>query len=297
MSPFLFVILMSVIIKDSVDLLGSEGKAKYSNGSLEAVLYADDTLLMSASSACLQELLDRVAEVGARYGMELHWSKFQLLQVNGEFKLRAPGGDDIPPKDMMTYLGATIYADGSLKRELNQKLGLAWADFCKLDRLWKHATLSTCRKIKILQAVVVTKLLYGLSSAWLNASEIRRLNGFYCRCLRVILRIKPAYISRVSNAEVVRQSSQRQLSRQLLEQQMLQYGKVARSPGQDVLRRLAFTPGSSQPAVARFVRRVGRPRNEWVAMLQREAWNMHPRADQLVHNEVSWRKAVHEYCC
>ena len=100
------------------------------------------------------------------------------MQIHDEFKLRSPNDDIIEPKDMMTYLGATVYADGSLKRELNRKLGSAWAEFQKLDRLWKHAVLPSCRKIRIFQAVVVPKLLYGLSSAWLNASETRRLMAF-----------------------------------------------------------------------------------------------------------------------
>ena len=45
------------------------------------VLYADDTLIIGASEARIQELLESVAGVGGRYGMELHWSKFQLLEV------------------------------------------------------------------------------------------------------------------------------------------------------------------------------------------------------------------------
>ena len=148
MSPFLFVILMTIVTQDSVDLLSPKGGMKYSQGSLEAVLYVDDTLLMSVNSSSLQELQDKVAAVGARYGMELHWSKFQLMQIHGQFQLRSPSGDVIEPKDMMTYLGATIYADGSLKREMNQKLGVAWAEFRKLDRLWKHVVLPACLKIK-----------------------------------------------------------------------------------------------------------------------------------------------------
>lgn len=50
MPPFLFVILMTIVTQDSVDLLSPEGGMQYNQGSLEAVLYADDTLLMSANS-------------------------------------------------------------------------------------------------------------------------------------------------------------------------------------------------------------------------------------------------------
>ena len=148
-------------------------------------------------------LLEALAAVGGKYGMELHWSKFQLLEVNGKYHLKAPGGDSIPPKPFMSYLGCSIYADGKMKTELNSKLGAAWGAFNNLARVWKHTTLNTTRKIQIFHAVIITKLLYGLSSAWLNVREIRWLNGFYCRCLRVILKVPPAYFSRVSNAVVL----------------------------------------------------------------------------------------------
>ena len=72
---------------------------------------------------CVQEFLDPVAAAGLKYDMELHWSKFQLLQVNGTYKLKAPDGSAIEPTQVMKYLGASIYADGGLKCELNTRLG------------------------------------------------------------------------------------------------------------------------------------------------------------------------------
>ena len=87
------------------------------------------------------------------------------------------------------------------------------------------------------------------------------------------------------------------MNRETLEQQMLYYGKVVRASEQDAVRRVTFTPGSAQPAVARYVRRIGRPRNEWAVMLQREAWKMHPRAEELVHDGASWRTEVRKHCC
>ena len=104
--------LMSVIIEDSLGLLAPDDQKLHSSGSLDVLLYADDTLLLGSDGMSLQRLLNTIAEVGARYGMELHWSKFQLLPVSGDYKLSTPRGDAIEPKDMMTYLGASIYADG-----------------------------------------------------------------------------------------------------------------------------------------------------------------------------------------
>ena len=178
---------MSVLIRDAVEGFSPKSREMHESGGLSVLLYADDTLLMGASQTSMQELLDVIARTGLRYGMELHWQKFQLLQVNRQVKLRTPSGEDITARKLMTYLGTTIYSDGKVANELNQKLGAARAEFQKLRKLWNHSSLSKTRKLQIYQAVVVSRLLYGLSSAWLNAVETRRLNGFQARCLRCIV--------------------------------------------------------------------------------------------------------------
>ena len=178
LSPFLFVMLMTILVNDSVDLLGLDSQEPFKDGALDTLLYADDTLVIGVEEFHIRELLDAIAEVGARFGMELHWSNFQMIQVNAAYTLRTPEGETIPPKELISYLGVKVYRDGGVKTELNQKLGMAWADFSKLNRLWKRTALATNKQIRILQAVVISRLLYGLNSARVNFAEIRRLNGF-----------------------------------------------------------------------------------------------------------------------
>ena len=184
------------------------------------------------------------------------------MSINGAYKLYTPAGEVILPLESMTYLGATYYAGGTLKRELNRKWGAAWWDPTKPNRLWKHTSLTRSRKLLTFQAVVLSRLLYGLSSAWLNVADVRRLCSFHCRCLRVICRVQPAFLSRVSNKKVSEESGQRSLAKQLLQQQMLLYRRVAGALPSDPLRSLAFVLGGLEPAMARYIRRGGRPRNE-----------------------------------
>ena len=174
-------------------------------------------------------------------------------------------------------------------------MGSSWAEFCKLHKLWGHSSLALLKKVQIFQAVTLSRLLYGLSSAWLNVAEIRRLNGFQARCLRKIVGIKPSFISRVSNLTVLQKTGQRQLGEELLKQQMLLYGRVSRSCPGDLLRDLTFMPGTLQPATGQYVRRVGRPRNEWAVMLQREAFKMSSHANTIVHDRRLWQQAIERY--
>ena len=244
----------------------------------------------------MQQLLDAIGTTGKQYGLELHCNKFQLLQVGREYRFLAPDGNLIAPSEVMTYLGAAIYPDGSVRSELNRKLGAAWADFSKLAKLWKHSHLDTAFKIDVYRSVVLTRLLYGLSSAWLNMAEQRRLNGFHCRCLRSILKIKPASFSRVSNNTVLEKAGQPTLMQQLMRHQLGLFGRIVRASGTDPLRSLVFVDGSINLATSRFVRRVGRPRNEWAAMLLRECRKMSTHANHTIYIKSQWEREVYQHC-
>ena len=125
LSPFLFVMLMSVIMNDAVENLEHADKAMYKKGLLATLLYADDTLPIGVSDTALQRLLEAVAEAGASCGLELHWDKFQLISVRCDHDLRTPAGVAIQPKASLAYLGVPLSADGRLGAELAKRLGVA----------------------------------------------------------------------------------------------------------------------------------------------------------------------------
>ena len=69
--------------------------AFHHRGDLADVVYADDTLLLGTSDCHLQEFLSEVANAGSLYGMELHWDKFQLLQVQCQASISTPAHERI----------------------------------------------------------------------------------------------------------------------------------------------------------------------------------------------------------
>ena len=60
------------------------------------------------------------------------------------------------------------------------------------------------------------------------------------------------------------------LSHQLLQRQLRLLGKVALSPAGSPLRRDTFFEGTLIPQIGRFVRRVGRPRQDWTSCVLSE---------------------------
>ena len=122
MSPLLFVLVTTVLLADAVEMLGRPAKQAYDNGDLADCVYADDTLLIGCNDDFLNEFLAAVAAAGRRYGMELHWNKFQVLAVQSPGLVRVPEGDLLPHAKCMHYLGAHLTPDADLGHELNRKV-------------------------------------------------------------------------------------------------------------------------------------------------------------------------------
>ena len=104
--------------------------------------------------------------------------------------------------------------------------------------------MSCKRKLDIYTACVVSKLLYNLNTVWLSAVARRRLDGFHARCLRQILRIPPAFVSRVSNGVVFRTAGMQPMTDILLRQQLTYFGRIARMPAGSAVQDVVFDPGT-----------------------------------------------------
>jgi len=271
LSPYLFVIVMTILMGDARALLVQHGFELPGDLPANDVLYADDTLLVERSEDTLQQYTNCVAEVGREYGLVFNWSKVELLRVRSMARVLNDTGVEAAPKDPLKYLGTTLTATGTQSgSELSRRLGLAMVDFKSLSRVWRHSRLTRARKIEIYTKCVEPALLYSLAAGWLNKSERRRLDAFQNRCLRKILRVLPVHLSRIPNETVRRRGECRRLSHVLFEQQLRYFGKVAFGLCGEVVRSTVFQPGTFDLQVIPN-RARGRPANCWSYCVVREA--------------------------
>ena len=171
---------------------------------------------------------------------------------------------------------------------------MAKADFATPRRVWKNSTLTQRRMVAIYSSLIESKLLHSLSTATCTVAELSRLDGYQAKCLRSILHIPPSFLSRIPN-EVVRQRANcRCFSKLLVDRQLMLLGAVLRSPEQSPLQTVSFIPGTLQPATSRYVRRVGRPRKEWVPTVMNSAYQMAGESGLLTtaKSEAAWRQMV-----
>ena len=99
----------------------------------------------------------------------------------------------------MTYLGALVAADG---------LGLAEAEFRKLSQVWRDSGLTPNERCKVYSACVVSKLLYGLDTANLTNSHLKRLDAFQLKGLRQIMKIETTWAQKKRGVEMSNKKEQ-----------------------------------------------------------------------------------------
>ena len=58
------------------------------------------------------------------------------------------------------YLGGKIFANGSYKKEITHRLTGAWIVVRKLDMLWKKTPIPVKWKLRVFEAVVISKGIY-----------------------------------------------------------------------------------------------------------------------------------------
>ena len=118
LSPFLFIIVQSVMFEDIYNQVQLDADAPYIV--TNEILYADDTVLLSSSPTNCQRLLDEVVSEGAKYGLELNWTKTYQMNVNSNETFFRYDGVAMEMKRSLLYLGGLISCDGKSAIELRR---------------------------------------------------------------------------------------------------------------------------------------------------------------------------------
>ena len=203
------------------------------------------------------------------------------MRIQHEDNIQTPGGLTVKTATQAQYLGSLLTVTGNTATAVGKRIGEAKSTFDALCEVWKHANINKHRKVEVYRACVVSKLCFSLECEALRQRDKERLNAFHCRCLRKILKIQPSWISHVPNNVVLATASSKPLADQVLFQQLVLFGKIAKLDNSNFLRQLTFEPSSLDPTKCVF-RRRGRPRLSWQSVLYGHAVNLCPLGlDQL----------------
>ena len=286
LSPYLFVTRMTALIMDAHAEAGEQrwSEASETLGDTE-LLYADDTPLIGSNKKSIEILLHAVENQSSRYNMNLNKAKCETLAINFKGKLRFKSGETIKNVKAATYLGATLNATG-YRAEVEGRLQKANAVFNKLKTLWRNTGCTLKWKLRVFNACIMSVLLYGMEGVVLTQALTQRINYFHTRALRNIMGLDSAYMSKISNKNVLNKAreilygdAESNNHRYLLAADQIKsravtlLGHIIREPNQtDHARQI--TIDESLNRVQKTYKRVGRPRFDWLQETMGRAYKL-----------------------
>ena len=277
-----------------------------------ALLFADDTLLLSNTAAKVTRLLNLIVNHSDTYNLKLNRAKCQLLVTNDNGdRVLFPDGTETIKHPSIKYLGATFSATLDVSMIVRQKLTEATATMRILAPLWSDQNISTAWKLVVFNAVVRSRIFYTLETLELTQGQQRILDTMYFRGLRRILRKRATFIDRTwtharllhlantLNAQVAPETPKHvsfgayyRLRRRKLVAHLL------RAPVNNGSRWAILTPDNRDLLDNFRKKRVGRPRYTWLQESLKEAWaqlapgeNYVPDRDFPVLLELAIRRA------
>ena len=264
LSPYLFIIMMSVLFHDVDNRLRAQG-VPCNNWSIGKPVYdleyADDTALMAVTLEQLQEFLHAVEVEASLYSMMLNKDKTELLVSSPtDPTITFANGDPVPRSQEIKYLGTMISWTTPPKTAINH----VWCS--KLP--WKS-------KSRIFQSSIVPSVEYSLETCPFYKSHHKTLEGHYFRLLRRSLKIKASYYSRISNYRVWKAQKPVLPSQRITSQQFKLLTKTMTTPPSQPLHHVVFSPGYKDRIKFSKSKSRGHPAKYWFELVTKQALVFH----------------------
>jgi hypothetical protein len=197
--PVLFNLYSEYLTKE---VLGRFGDFKIGGQVIRTVKYADDLVLLAKEETVLQGVIDRIIEIGIRYGMEMNVEKTKVMRIS-----RQP-----PPMKIMiyqkqlenveyfNYLDSMITNDAKCTREIESRIAMAKAAFNKKKNLFTSKLDLNVTK-KLVKCYIWSIAFYGAETWTFRKVHQKYLESFEMWCWRRMEKIN--WTDRVRNEEVL----------------------------------------------------------------------------------------------
>ena len=175
LSPYLFVIVMSCVdfeIRMNSSRWVQNGRIP--NLDFDMIYYADDTIIFSTDNRALNELLKLTELFSGKYGLRLNKDKCVAIQMNNDGVVHFENGEPLPNKFETTYLGNEPNRDVNIKHEILNKMQEVRKTWYKLLPYWKATNANVKWQLLIFDAVIRSKLLYGLETVHLTGAMLKK---------------------------------------------------------------------------------------------------------------------------
>ena len=210
--------------------------------------------------------------------------------------LLCPGGNPVDVVSSFSYLGSILSDDCTSGAEVASHITRASHAFRSLSRmLWYQKKIKSRTKLRIFNSVIMPTLLYALECTVLLEPQVRRLQGFVMRCLRIILRV--SLWDKQRNTTMRKLAKQQRVSSILVQRRLCLLGHLVRMNDSRLPKKmLVCAPAGGNRAVGgqkcrwndlvvRDLRRCGVEEDWRDVALERRAWQCVVREGAVELNE------------
>ena len=190
------------------------------------------------------------------------------------------GGKHLTRVHKAKYLGGIISDKADPTEDITNLLGIAAKEFYKCKDVWDNQKLDQGWRLHIYEVKVASTLIYGMDTLTLSEAQLARLDYFNARCLRRIMAIPAAYISRVSNLTVFNRAARATNKKKYIpigdkirNRQYLLLGHIIRNESSSDHAKLSAIDENGR-RVSIFNKRIGRPRSKWLTSVTDRIWKL-----------------------
>ncbi|KAI5708046.1 hypothetical protein M8J77_015361 [Diaphorina citri] len=286
LSPLLFNIYSEQIFKEALEEV-DEG-IPLNGERLNNIRYADDTIVFSDSLEGLQSLVNKIAAVSAKYGLDINSKKTKFMAISKSNVANANITINNQPIERVTqssYLGTIINENWDNSQEVRSRIAKATAAFNKMSKIFKSHDLTISTKVRLLKCYIFSILLYGVESWTLNENTTKKLEAFEMWLYRRILKI--SWIEHVTNEEVLRRMKKERELMNIIKVRKLQYlGHIMRNDNKYTLLQLIIQ-GKIEGKRGR-----GRRRISWLHNLRKWTGKTSTELFRIAVNKIKLAKLV-----
>ena len=132
-------------------------------------------------------MLAAIETEGARYELKLNEAKCEYMKFGVAGPVKFADGSKLNPTDEVKYLGNLLDNRADPQRYVKKRLVDATITFKRLSVYFRYGDTSIRERLHIYEAVIRSKLMYGLESTAMNTSVLNRLDAFQMKVLRQVL--------------------------------------------------------------------------------------------------------------
>ena len=165
--------------------------------------YADDLVLLSKEEKVLQDMIDKLIEIGRCYGMEMNVKKTKVVRISRnpfQLKIMIDQKQQLENVESFKYLGSILTNDGKCTCDIKCRIAMAEFAFNKKRVLFTNKLVLELRK-KLVKYYVCSIALYGAETWTLRAVDQKHLESFEMWCWRRMEKI--SWTDNVRNEEVL----------------------------------------------------------------------------------------------